>query len=454
MQSARFPRGAWRQAPVVASPVTQVRHSRKPAQAEPQRRTGRERVTIGFAYRNCVFAMKLRPWLAALACFAFLLFGSWYATATVYLVYRDMAVSAGAGPEVDVTAHYEDRIAAMAAEIRRLQSRQLVTQSTFESKIETILAKQSEIEQRHEAVSRLLGTRTPSAKMDTGKSSAVGPRAAVEELRGATGAVPASLPDAGHSRSAALPRVAADLARIEREQTEALQALESRARSSIGRLRETLAGLGLTRETVTAKASAFAADGAGGPFVPFEVRATSSFEARLEHVERTVAALDLLREKGRRLPLLRPLNADAEVTSSFGPRIDPFLRRPALHTGLDFRTDFGQPVLATAGGVVTAAEFSGGYGQLVEVDHGDGIATRYAHLSSIAVAVGKTVGPGTVIGFAGSTGRSTATHLHYETHIDGEAVDPMKFIDAGAKVAPLLSQSASAMFAGPSPATR
>jgi hypothetical protein len=136
-----------------------VRHSRKPAKAEPQRRAGRERVTIGFAYHDRMFAMRLRPWLAALACFASLLLGSWYVGATAYLIFRDIAADTGAAPEVDETAHYEDRIAAMAAEIRRLQSRQLVTQSTFESKIETILAKQSEIERRHEAVSRLLPDR-------------------------------------------------------------------------------------------------------------------------------------------------------------------------------------------------------------------------------------------------------------------------------------------------------
>ena len=115
------------------------------------------------------------------------------------------------------------------------------------------------------------------------------------------------------------------------------------------------------------------------------------------------------------------------MSSGFGMRMDPFLRSPAMHTGLDMRGDTGDPVRVTANGTVTIAGDNGGYGKMVEVDHGNGFATRYAHLSAIDVKVGQAVKIGQIIGKIGSTGRSTGPHLHYETRVDGEAVDPQKY---------------------------
>ena len=104
-----------------------------------------------------------------------------------------------------------------------------------------------------------------------------------------------------------------------------------------------------------------------------------------------------------------------------------------MHTGIDFRGETGDPIYATAAGTVSAAGWSGGYGRMVEVDHGNGFATRYGHLSQITVTVGDRIRVGQEVGRMGSTGRSTGPHLHYETRIDGEAVDPQKFLDAGAR---------------------
>ena len=115
-------------------------------------------------------------------------------------------------------------------------------------------------------------------------------------------------------------------------------------------------------------------------------------------------------------------------------RVDPFLHIAAMHTGIDFRGDTGEAVHATAAGTVTNAGWSGGYGKMVEIDHGNGLSTRYGHLSQIDVNVGDEVRIGQVVGRMGSTGRSTGPHLHYETRIDGEAVDPQKFLNAGARL--------------------
>jgi murein DD-endopeptidase MepM/ murein hydrolase activator NlpD len=125
------------------------------------------------------------------------------------------------------------------------------------------------------------------------------------------------------------------------------------------------------------------------------------------------------------------------MSSPFGMRLDPFLGRPAIHTGIDMRGETGEPVHATATGRVSIAGREGGYGNMVEVTHGNGLATRYGHLSEIDVKVGQTVRIGEIIGRIGSTGRSTGPHLHYETRINDEPVDPQKFLRAGIRLGSL-----------------
>jgi murein DD-endopeptidase MepM/ murein hydrolase activator NlpD len=115
-------------------------------------------------------------------------------------------------------------------------------------------------------------------------------------------------------------------------------------------------------------------------------------------------------------------------------RVDPFLGTPAMHTGLDLHGATGDPVRATADGTVVAAGWNGGYGRVVDIDHHNGLSTRYGHLSSVEVRVGQPVKRGQVVGKVGSTGRSTGPHLHYETRLKGEAVDPQKFLRAGEKL--------------------
>jgi len=113
-----------------------------------------------------------------------------------------------------------------------------------------------------------------------------------------------------------------------------------------------------------------------------------------------------------------------DLTSGFGIRPDPFLNVPSMHTGMDFRGNTGDPIRATGSGEVTVAGANGGYGKMVEINHGDGTSTRYAHMSSVAVWPGDTVRGGEILGRVGSTGRSTGPHLHYETLVNGEVVDP------------------------------
>ena len=173
----------------------------------------------------------------------------------------------------------------------------------------------------------------------------------------------------------------------------------------------------------------------GGPFVPYRLAAgATAFERQAHRIAIARAQADRLTHTMIAVPIRKPVTGELDTTSGFGVRIDPFLGRPAMHTGLDFRGTVGEPVRATASGTVTAAGWSGGYGRMVEIDHGNGLSTRYGHLSEIGVSVGQTIKIGQVVGRLGSTGRSTGPHLHYETRIDGEAVDPEKFLRAGVRM--------------------
>jgi murein DD-endopeptidase MepM/ murein hydrolase activator NlpD len=168
----------------------------------------------------------------------------------------------------------------------------------------------------------------------------------------------------------------------------------------------------------------------GGPLLPPHAASATRFEDMLIRADRAIVQASLTRHVTARLPLSRPLPTEHDITSSFGTRIDPFTRSFAMHSGIDFRAPTGTPVRATAPGKVIEAGPNGGYGRMIEIDHGHGISTRYAHLSSIAVNEGDTIRKGQIIGAVGSTGRSTGPHLHYEIRIDEDASDPMRFLRA------------------------
>lgn len=242
----------------------------------------------------------------------------------------------------------------------------------------------------------------------------------------------ANASDPGLPLPARLESLAMSLDHVERDQASRLSGIVKPALDAAGKLRRVFDVAGLQVERYIAKAKTRgAASAVGGPFVPADLKAgTTSFERELVVAQNAVETLDGLRHALPSVPLRKPLRGELRMTSTFGYRTDPFLGRPALHSGVDLREEWGTQVHATAAGVVTVAGPSGGYGNMVEVDHGGGLSTRYGHLSAISVSPGQQVSPGAVLGRVGSTGRSTDPHLHYEVRIDGEAVDPSRFLRA------------------------
>ncbi|MFZ6674948.1 M23 family metallopeptidase [Undibacterium sp. Rencai35W] len=140
------------------------------------------------------------------------------------------------------------------------------------------------------------------------------------------------------------------------------------------------------------------------------------------------------------LPTISPVNASYNA-STFGWRLDPFSGRSAFHEGIDFPAPTGTTIVAAAGGVVIAAEFHPQFGNMIEIDHGGEIMTRYAHTSKVYVKVGDIVKRGQHIADIGSTGRSTGSHLHFEVHVKGVPQNPSKFLNAGANQADMAAIS-------------
>ena len=180
------------------------------------------------------------------------------------------------------------------------------------------------------------------------------------------------------------------------------------------------------------------ADAQGGPYIPMGVDAAKADlfarDPNLDVADATLDRVATLQTAMLAIPFANPLPSVMRISSGFGGRSDPFNGGRAFHSGLDFKSGMGAPVIATAPGVVTIAEWHGGYGKLVEIDHGYGLKTRYAHLSSIDVVEGQKVAFGDKVGGLGSTGRSTGPHLHYEVWYDGQARNPWNYLKAGANV--------------------
>ncbi|MDE2577822.1 MAG: peptidoglycan DD-metalloendopeptidase family protein [Hyphomicrobiales bacterium] len=381
--------------------------------------------------------------------------GTLYLGATAFLFFRDDMVAALMQRQARQQYAYEDRLAAMRAQIDRVTSRQLLNQDSFDGKVQSLIARQAQLETRTALIATLSAKIGPSedvtgsiAAPPAGRkgAQALPPRA--EPMRFAPDAAPAKpepdgfelrmqngAPQAeieGDETSGKIAAVGVALDRIEGRQLRLMAGLAAPAQRKVQHLRAIIAETGLSPERIeTSSKSAV-----GGPFIPVNLaQADAPFAQKLRDAQEALSALDRLRRALPHIPVRKPLSGPLDVTSTFGYRTDPFFGRQALHSGMDLRAPTGTPIHATAAGRVVTAGVSGGYGNMVEIDHGHGVSTRYGHMSSIAVHEGDAVQPGSIIGAVGSTGRSTGPHLHYEVRIDAEATDPARFLRAARLVA-------------------
>ena len=398
----------------------------------------------------------------------------WGAAVTSYLVFKDDIIGGLMNRQAAIQHAYEDRIRDLRSQVDRLVSRQMVDQTEIERRVEQVARRQAVLETRQSIVTSLneaAGVRgaagadamplpvpsplssRPAPVGDTlrlsppvDRQSRLESRTPPSDVAAAPAAQPAqyalaTVPNVAPTRTETsktdtIARIEGALDQVERRQANALQSLETRAERRARRIRAVLADLGLDHAR-QAPAAATNRGGTGGPLIPIPEPTgdTTPFERQVFRLQTVIRDHDRLNRLVATIPLGRPHDGETELSSGFGPRLDPFLRTWAMHSGIDFRGATGEPARVTASGRVTHASSMGGYGLMVEVDHGNGMSTRYAHLSRIDVSVGDMVRLGQRIGRIGSTGRSTGPHLHYETRINGEAVDPMRFVRAGLRLA-------------------
>jgi murein DD-endopeptidase MepM/ murein hydrolase activator NlpD len=384
------------------------------------------------------------------------LLGMWSAATATYFAFRDDVLTRLIARQAEMQYAYEDRIAELRAKVDRTTSRQLLDQEQFDQKLDQIMRRQTALESRATALGTIPdpsvtgSIRTPSRGAAAGDAPASGtpkpspisdtvifvaPPDREARLESRAPMIANTQPNQFAKIQGVdnvLLRLQASLDQVEGRQMAALNAVEDGIESRVRRMRGVFTDLGLDMaqlEAATPRA------GMGGPFVPIKLPPNAgAFERQFYRINITRAQVERLNRTLALVPYRKPVVGEVEFTSGFGVRSDPFLGRPAMHTGLDFRAATGDPVRATANGKVASSGWAGGYGRMVEIDHGNGLSTRYGHLSEIDVKIGDQIKIGQVIGAVGSTGRSTGPHLHYETRIDGEAVDPQKFLRAGVRL--------------------
>jgi murein DD-endopeptidase MepM/ murein hydrolase activator NlpD len=417
----------------------------------------------------------------AVAGLTFLLM-AWYLFATLYIVLRDDVVVSLVSGQRRVHYAYEDRILELRARIDRITAKQVQSQETIEDRVAGLVARQAELEARAVMMADLAaraeksglarpGMPAPAAPLPdflTPSQQPGGPAmsfAPVTERRARPMPVePAPVPPTRPLETVpkgpmhgVVQEVERRAERVEATQMGVLVAIEETAGAQISQSRQMVSALGLDlarfgRNSLSVPAirrpapldslhlrDVTAEQGQsdiGGPWLPARTaESPASFDFLFGRVETALDQARHARQVIKALPVGRPLGEKFDITSSFGTRLDPFTRSLAMHSGIDFRAPTGTPVRAVAGGKIIEAGPNGGYGRMVEIDHGFGISTRYAHLSMITVNEGETIEKGAVLGHVGSTGRSTGPHLHYEVRVDDDATDPMRYVRAQALMA-------------------
>lgn len=408
---------------------------------------------------NDIKHFTLRPWLAMFAGTALAALAVGYLMATSYLVLRDDLIGATTARQARMQQAYEDRISALRAQVDRITSRQLLDQQLMETKVGELLQRQSQLTLRHGRLGPLLeraeavGAALPASAPTPGEKAEIHaglrlalPDTPAPELAYASAATRSAdpfaflsaqrvdkveAPSSADQADRLFVAINKSLRSIESEQMERIASLAQNAYETADVISEALetAGLPVDVDDDLDKTAM------GGPLIA--VDDPSAFDARVKDLDEALDLLDKVKQKANRLPLANPAPGHS-ISSTFGVRRDPLLGTPALHSGMDFRLPLGSGARATAAGTVVKAGWNGGYGRMVEIDHGGGFATRYAHLSKIMVKEGQKVGKGEIIGKAGSSGRSTGPHLHYEVRHHGTAVNPVRFLKLGKQVNPYL----------------
>jgi murein DD-endopeptidase MepM/ murein hydrolase activator NlpD len=363
----------------------------------------------------------------------------WVAYATINVAFKDQLLVIKERRLYEARLEYEDRIAELRRSIDRINDRLLLDQASYLDKVDEVRADYEKLVERHRMLTEFFRQGWMPTK----------PSQAAKELDVPDVAKDAQAPSKSSKGSLNELTIRQKYAAEFRSATEVVAPIED-VRSRFGGLedlqvtlldeviaetdrraeaaRQMFAKLGIDARLVVA-GSRYVPANVGGPFVAATAEDFGSerIAERVDKMVERLTAVEKLRYEGGKLPLYLPLKEVKRVSSTFGLRRDPLRRVAAMHTGVDFNAARRSPVLATAAGRVVKAGWDGAYGRMVEIDHGFGVTTRFAHLDAIRVKLGQIVARGQLVGLLGNTGRSTGYHLHYETRVNGRAIDPVRF---------------------------
>lgn len=365
------------------------------------------------------------------------LFASNVLTLLALLLSPDIATLLS-GHAASTLAAYQDRITQLRLEVDRLHSRQYARTGDINLQLQELAQQQEVLAEQHQYVKALA---EKAAELGIGPVVAVG--------AGGSGATPpapaAAVPpppatltssDAGE---AAIEQAGHQVRQMMDDLRTALAAISAEANASTDEILASLGAVGI-RPNLTADD-----DGVGGPLLP--PRPGAEAESLVDGANAVGAALARFKDARAAIadaPVHMPLAGRSRVSSGFGNRTDPFTGRLGFHPGIDFPWPSGTTVLSAGAGKVVFVGQINGYGNVVDIDHGNGIVTRYGHLSSFIASKGDTVETGTPIARVGSTGRSTGPHLHFEVRRNDSPVNPTAYLAVGKRLAHFLLPATAA----------
>ncbi|MGB8817457.1 MAG: M23 family metallopeptidase [Rhizobiaceae bacterium] len=413
----------------------------EPAAIQPVFGKRREPHTIIIAHGDNVSHFTIKPWLTLSIGATLAAVAVGYLLATSYLVLRDDLIGATVARQARIQQAYEDRIAALRAQVDRITSRQLLDQEIMETKVAELLNRQDQLSSRSGKVGPLLerardNIKTGSVPVPSRKPDAVTGSLAAEPSQSLLASIFGSKnkfaeKSAADKADELFASVSHSIKDIESRQIAEIRGLADEALSTADEISVALTSAGLLVKSEPDSAE-------GGPYIPAsEGKAITAFDKEVENLDLALTKLDSVKAQARRYPIASPV-PNADITSRFGYRKDPLIGSEAFHGGIDFRAEIGHPVNAPASGVIEFAGVKGGYGNCIEIRHKNGMMTRYGHLSRIRVSEGDKVAAGDTIGDVGNTGRSTGPHLHYEIRVDNNPVDPWRYLNIGRKISSLM----------------
>ncbi len=399
-----------------------------------------------------------------------LCFLSWVAFTSVNVVFKEQIIASKDRRYVKMQAGYEERVSQMQASYDELNGQLVIAQERF-------LATTRELEAKHGHITKIIVQKQAANELllnmrerfaETREDMYAGPRSntvlmAALDLNGAprvsrrdTAALQndtmSRIEQADEStfglglifgRASASENDAADpiqarLSELDQSQQTFINTMEETTDRQIREMEALITMTGVLEPKTFVAQVASEGIGSGGPLISLADEETSlagsseeaAFGRQVYRISRNLDRMAGLNIALSHVPLGTPLHHE-RITSDFGRRVDPFTKKFAYHSGVDMGAPFRTPVYATAPGVVTHAGYRPAYGRLVEIDHGNGLRSRYAHLKSVHVKKGDKVDFRQLVGRVGSSGRSTGPHVHYEIWYKDKAQDPSKFIEAG-----------------------